>query len=166
MLSPEQQRELALLAKIGCDRQTGCHYVGTTAAELLETLHAQPEFAAELLRAEATPEVAHMRIVHEAAKDVKNWRASVWWLERRAPERFARRPLPGLTADELQAAIGQLTGVIVEEIGDAALRRRVQERLAAIATELSHAFMLPAEGKRVEGGIDVPEDAPDEPWQT
>ncbi|MAT73052.1 MAG: hypothetical protein CMJ58_26510 [Planctomycetaceae bacterium] len=144
-LTSQQQRELKLLASIGCDRQTGCHYVGATPAALLETMRARPEFAAELLRAEATPEVMHMRVVNDAAKDVKNWRASVWWLERRAPERFARRPLPGLTLHELQAAIEHVAAAIVEEIGDATLRRRVQERLAGIATELSGAYELPVD---------------------
>ena len=79
------------------------------------------------------------------------WRAvpgcvpKIWWLERRAPERFARRPLPGLTLHELQAAIEHVAAAIVEEIGDATLRRRVQERLGGIATELSGAYELPVD---------------------
>ena len=46
------------------------------------------EFVANVRRAEASVELSHMRNVQQAAKDKKDWRASVWWLERRSPERF------------------------------------------------------------------------------
>ena len=49
------------------------------------------DFAAEVRRAEAPVELSHMRNVQNAAQDGKNWRASVWWLERRSPERFGPR---------------------------------------------------------------------------
>ncbi len=48
------------------------------------------DFAAQLKRAEATPEMAHMRNLHNAAKEEKNWRVSVWWLERQNKARQAR----------------------------------------------------------------------------
>ncbi|MCA9237527.1 MAG: hypothetical protein KDA44_18765 [Planctomycetales bacterium] len=171
MLTEQQQHELAALASMGCDRQTGCHYVGCTAGELLRTLHARPEFAARLLRSEASAEVTHMRCVHDAVKEGKQWRASVWWLERRAPDRFARKPTASLTTDELQAAIEQLTAAIAEEIADPLLRQRVKDRLQQIAAELTHAFDLPTPGQTNDVGLaavaDDSLDPDDEPtaWQ-
>ncbi|MBX3425810.1 MAG: hypothetical protein KF688_09030 [Pirellulales bacterium] len=153
MLTDQQQRELVLLASIGCDRQTGCNYVGCTPGDLLAALRQQASFAAQLLRAEATPEATHMRCVHDAAKDVKNWRASVWWLERRAPERFARRASAGLSAAELQGVVDQLCETIGQEIADVALRERVGRRLRQIAADLTCAYELPGDAGAGLSGI-------------
>ena len=155
MLTADQQRELALLASIGCDRQTVCHYVGCSPAELLDALRQRPEFAAQLARAEATAEVLHMRCIHDAVKESKNWRASVWWLERRAPERYGRRAPAGLTVAELQAVIEQLCDVIAAEIVDIQVRERLAIRLHHVAAELTHAFELPP----ADMGIDASADA-------
>ena len=63
-------------------------------------------------RAEAGAELSHLRVVQEAAKDVKNWRASTWWLERRAPDRYGPRGAGVVTARQLKAYIAILANVI------------------------------------------------------
>ena len=66
-------------------------------------------FAAQLRRTEAGAELAHMGTVKEAAKEAKNWRASVWWLERHAPDRFGPRGAGTVTVRQLDEFLNVLT---------------------------------------------------------
>ena len=93
-------------------------------------------FRKQLLRAEATPEFNHMRNLYNAAKDEKHWRASVWWLERRSPERYARRAPGAITPTQLQQVIEALTGAIAGEVNNSQDRQRVLARLVQIARNL------------------------------
>lgn len=125
----EQKRECCLMISIGCDRETACNYLGKTAAELRLEIRNDAEFGKQLLRAEATPEFNHMRNLYQAAKDAKHWRASVWWLERRAPERYARRLPDSLTTNELCRFVEELAEAILSEVNNDQDRRRLLARL-------------------------------------
>ena len=94
------------------------------------------KFAAQLSRAEATAELSHMRNLQNAAKDEKHWRASVWWLERRAPERYARRAADAISTAQLQAFVEELADVLVAEITSPSDRQRLLTRLSQIACEI------------------------------
>lgn len=131
--SDDQKRECCLMISIGCDRETACNYLGKTAEELRGALRLDEVFRRQLLRAEATPEFNHMRNLYNAAKDEKHWRASVWWLERRAPERYARRAPDALTAPQLRQVIEELAETIVGEVDDPQDRQRLLARLVQIA---------------------------------
>jgi hypothetical protein len=73
-----------------------------------------------------------MGVVWEAIKDVKNWKASVWWLERRYPERYGGRTAGVVTARQLKAFVGMLFDVLDEELCEAELRERLVLRLQAL----------------------------------
>jgi hypothetical protein len=133
-LSPQQKRELCLILQLGCDRTTAQNYLGLAPSQLRDELVADPAFAQQLQRAEAAVEVQHMRNIYEAAKDEKNWRTSVWWLERRAPERFGRRDARSLSAAEWQRLVRELADILLTEIAEAELRARLFARLEAIGT--------------------------------
>lgn len=120
----------------GCDRETACNYLGKTAVELRDQLSHDQEFHKQLLHAEAAPEFYHMRNLYNAAKDEKHWRVSVWWLERRAPERFARRAPGALTAQQLRKVIEELADTIVGEVDDPQNRERLLGKLVQIAEEV------------------------------
>ncbi len=124
------------MISMGCDRETACNYLGKTAVELRAELQRDNAFRRQLLRAEATPEFSHTRNLYNAAKDEKHWRASVWWLERRAPERYAKRAPESITAAQLREVIEELTDVIISEVNDPQDRRRVLARLVQIAERL------------------------------
>ncbi len=132
----EQKRECCLMISMGCDRETACNYLGKTAEELRYELRHDLAFRKQLLRAEATPEFNHMRNLYKAAQDEKHWRASVWWLERRAPERYARRPPGALTAPQLRQVIEELAETIVGEVNNPQDRQRLLARLVLIAERL------------------------------
>ena len=142
----ELKRECCLMISMGCDRETACNYLGKTAAELRAELQRDGAFCRQLLRAEATPEFSHMRNLYNAARDEKNWRASVWWLERRAPERYAKRAPESITAAQLRQVIEELTEAIGSEVNDPQDRRRVLARLVQIAERLRSDSFEPPTG--------------------
>ena len=149
IFTDEQKRECCLMLSIGCDRETACNYLGVTAEQLRSEMQLDVDFLKKLLRAEATPEFNHMRNLYNAAKDEKHWRASVWWLERRAPERYARRAPNAVTPSQLQQVIATLTEAIAGEVNNQQDRRRVLARLEQIAVSLhSDSFEAAASGAK------------------
>ena len=149
----EQKREFCLMISIGCDRETACKFLGCQPAELHRELEQDAEFHKQLLKAEATPEFSHMRNLHNAAKDEKHWRASVWWLERNAPERYARRAAGALTAAQLQEVIEELAEVIAKEVVSEEERRRLLARFEQIAQAM--------QGDRIEPDETATEESPE-----
>ena len=137
-LSDAQRQELRSILLIGCDRTTARNFLGLAPAELREALAGDDGLAELVARAEAAAELHHMRNVHGAAKDEKNWRASVWWLERRSPERFARRDAASWSPGELAEVLEELAAEIVAEIDDPDVRRRMVDRLLAVTSKQRH----------------------------
>lgn len=121
------------MISIGCDRETACKYLGLTSKQLSGLLEQDPEFLKQLSKAEATSELTHMQNLRNAAKDEKHWRASVWWLERHAPERYARRAPDTLTVAQLQQIIEELVEAIVCEVTNERDRLRLLNRFEKIA---------------------------------
>ena len=117
-LSPEQKRQLCTFANIGCDREIAALLAGCTSGDLQYELAVNETFAAEFARSEATAEFLHVRNVQEAARDVKNWRSSTWWLERRAPDRYGRRAPRSIRLAELTQFFAELSQQMNEVITD------------------------------------------------
>jgi hypothetical protein len=135
-LSEQQQQQIRTILTTGCDRQTAVDYVGCTLEELRQAMQLDAAFAGIVRRAEAAAEVRHMQNVEESAKQEKNWRASVWWLERRSPERFGARGPGAMTARQLKEFNAVLTAMLVEEVQNVADRRRIVERLSQVVAQL------------------------------
>ena len=131
MITETQQQDICRIVLKGCDRETACAYVDCTQPELRETLSENEEFGRRLRRSEAEAELRHMERIEAASKDEKNWRVSVWWFERRSPERFARRAAT-VTVSDVNQVIDQLEVLIAEEIKDATERQRLLTRLERI----------------------------------
>jgi hypothetical protein len=132
-LTEDQKREAVAIVALGCDRETAAKYVNQPPQALEDESRRDPGFAAELRRAEAKCELGHMRVVQQAANEGRQWRASLWWLERRAPERYARRDAGSVTRRELARFLNAVAGGIAAEVRDANDRQRVLDRLADLA---------------------------------
>jgi len=131
-LSDEQRRNICLLLSTGCDRDTAAKFSRCSPVDLRREILRDPVFATDVRHAEGMSELAHIRNVQNAAQDVKQWRASVWWLERRSPERFGRRAAGTITTRQLQAFIAQLASSMFEAVQDVEDRERLLERLAQL----------------------------------
>ncbi len=130
-LSAEQQGQVLGILSVGCDRETAAGFVGCTAAEIARAMQVDSAFGAVVRRTEAAAELTCMRTVLDAAKDVKTWRAAVWWLERRSPERFASRGAGTVTTRQLRVFLTIIGDLLNEEIHDPDDRQRVLARLNA-----------------------------------
>ncbi len=118
---------------VGCDRETAGNYLGFSPTQLRDEVKRDADFLQQVLRAEASAEFHQIRNLHEATKDSKQWRASVWWLERKVPERFARRAANAVTESEWRHFLETLADLITSEIASEADRQRLLTRLAQIA---------------------------------
>ena len=135
-LTDEQKGQIFGILSVGCDRQTAANFVGCSLADIRRTMQHDATFAAGVCRAEAGAELNHMRNVQQAAKDEKHWRASVWWLERRSPERFGPRGPGVVTARQLKAFIEILGDALREEVRDADDRQQIVARLKCLADSI------------------------------
>jgi hypothetical protein len=135
-LSDELKRQFCSMLLVGCDRETAGNYLGFSPAQLRDEVKRDPDFFRQMLRAEASAEFHQIRNLHEATKDSKQWRASVWWLERKVPERFARRAANAITESEWRQFLETLADLITSEIASEADRQRLLSRLSQIAQEV------------------------------
>ena len=117
-LTSEQKREIRLVISVGCDRETAVNFVGCSLEELDREMSDDCSFAADLRRADAGCEFTHMRNVKNASSEEKNWRASVWWLERRARERYGTERRRGTSGADLAKALGALEEALRDEFAD------------------------------------------------
>jgi hypothetical protein len=129
-LTNDQKANICGILSVGCDRETAANFVGCTTADIGRTMRQDPAFAANVHRTEAGCELGHMRTVKEAAKEPKNWRASVWWMERNAPERFGPRGAGAVTIRQLDEFLNVLTDLISEEVDCDDIQRRILARMA------------------------------------
>jgi hypothetical protein len=131
-LTAEQQAQIRGVLSVGCDWHTAANFVGCSLADIRRTMRRDPMFAADLRRAEAGVELSSMRTIRKAAEDPKNWRTAVWWLERHAPERFARNA-GVVTARQLKSFIAILADVIHGGDQTPAERSQIIDRLVAFS---------------------------------
>lgn len=133
-LTDQQKAEIRGILGVGCDRQTAADYIGCTLADMRTAMQTDATFLAEVRHEEARIELKHMQNVHDLATGKKrDWKASVWWLERRSPERFGRRSAGVVTPPQLKAFLAIIVEVLKAEVKDVADCERVVGRLTSIA---------------------------------
>jgi hypothetical protein len=131
-LSESQKSQICGTLTVGCDRQTAADYVGCSLADIRHNMEHDPRFVAEVRRAEARCELSYMRCVQEVVANKKEWRAAVWWLERRSPERFARRP-DAVTSRQLKMFVTLLIDIIKHDVTNAEDLGRIVAHMQSIA---------------------------------
>jgi truncated hemoglobin YjbI len=132
-LTDEQKGRICGVISVGCDWQTAANFVGCLLSDIRRTMQQDPQFAAGLHRAEAATELSHMRTIQQAAKETKNWRASVWWLERHSPERFGRRGAGVVTPRQIKAFMAILADTMREVVTNGDDRKQIMARLKTLA---------------------------------
>ncbi|MCC6126226.1 MAG: hypothetical protein IT426_14805 [Pirellulales bacterium] len=135
VLTDIKKAEILAVLAAGCSRQTAAAYVGCDLKTIYNTALRDPEFAVQLEKREAVPEVSHLMNLKNASRESRFWRASAWYLERRNPERYAPRPLDLVTNDELERFIRRLTEMLVEEVPVARYRKQIFARLERMFAE-------------------------------
>ncbi len=148
---------------LGCDRATACKFLGVSVEQLAAEIDRNAEFAQQAHRAEAKAEVDHMRNVREAALDEKNWRTSVWWLERQ------ERELDGAEESSLwnspatvRATLNKLIEIVMVEVDDPIRRHSVIAKLHQIECLIAQEDAA-TRTDSAESLVNFPLDAEEEP---
>ncbi len=108
---------IALLAN-GSSRRVAARYVGCSALTIARTAERDPDFAAEIDRAQQNAEIEALRYIRSAARKDRYWRAAAWILERRNPDEFAPRPPKLLTYEHLAEMLVIASRPFVEQMSD------------------------------------------------
>jgi hypothetical protein len=135
ILTDEQKGRIYGVLSTGCDRQTAADFIGCPLTDFRSAMRNDATFAKEVRRSESGVEFQHMRNIQAIAENKKEWRASVWWLERRSPERFGRRS-GAITARQLKAYIAVLADLLRESFPDPKERQPILDRLNALADDV------------------------------
>jgi hypothetical protein len=130
-LTPSERTQVIDYLMTGADLASVCRYAGVTLIQLRLEMKRDPDFARAVARAEAKVEILQMNNVIKASHDEKNWRTSVWWLERRTRERQAAEDR-ALSESDVIELLDALARIVVDEVPDAAAQQRVIERLLAV----------------------------------
>jgi hypothetical protein len=72
------------LIRAGADTAIAAAFAGISPETLDQMQATDAALERALRKAGAESTLAHLHNIHEAAKDPRNWRLSVWWLERSA----------------------------------------------------------------------------------
>lgn len=136
VLDAVKQREILAIVSVGCSRRMAARYVDCAASTISATARREPDFAAQLARAEQKSQLGLIKSIRDAAKKAQYWRAAAWALERMNPEDFGLRGPDIVTAEQMRALMEQLAQVLVEHIPLASHRKKVLHAIDRILSEL------------------------------
>lgn len=139
-LTAEAKQQIAGIVGVGCSRRTAAGFVGCSPNTIYRTARRDPDFAAELRRAESRSEWTYLDRIRKAAMKEQYWRAAAWVLERRNPRDYVLRQPAAMTMERVRQMLLRLVDTIIAQIADRDLRRQVFERLTAVSAR----FELPA----------------------
>jgi hypothetical protein len=126
-LSEAERKRGASIVALGCDRSTAGKELGFSLAEWERMVGEDAVLAAALARAEAEAEIHHMKCIQQAAKEPKNFRGSIWWLERMRPDVYHRRDADVFAREEVE----QFVEVVLDEVADEGARQRIMNRFTS-----------------------------------
>jgi hypothetical protein len=135
-LTDEQKKDICMVVGVGCDRETAAKYARTTWVALHEAMNLDREFATEVRYKEAVVELQHMYQLREASKKEANWRASVWWLEALAPERYGPRGTGLVNTRQLKIFLEHVSTTLVVEVHNDEDRERLLAALKHAAEKV------------------------------
>ncbi len=128
VLDEAKRREILAIITVGCSRTMAATYVGCAVSTIQNTAERDAIFAEKLRQATYNTEVGLLKSIRNAAQKEEYWRAAAWALERRFPERYARRGAHVMTLDQIALLLGQLSDIVAAEVPDRC-RKRVLKRL-------------------------------------
>lgn len=123
------RREICAILSLGTTLSVAARYSGCTVEAIRREAFRDAGFRRQLFRARAQSEVVSLRRLHVAAEQERHWHAAAWTLERRHPDRYARRKARTVGREQLEELLAQFAAVLVDEITDSALRMRVLKKL-------------------------------------
>lgn len=135
VLGPDERKRLIALLEIGCSRRVAARCVGCSPNTIARTAARDPQFADDIVNAEAKLELKLLESISQAAQNGRYWRAAGWLLERRNPTDFVPQPPHLHTAEQMTELFTAALDTLRDEI-PRPQRDRCIEKLAALLLEL------------------------------
>ncbi len=136
ILDDVKRGEICAILTVGCSRATAARYVGCHVATIRRTAERDPTFGLALRQAESKHEVLHLTYINKAAKEGRYWRAAAWALERKYPDRWARRDPRQFSLEQVTQFLTQFAGMVAEEVSEPITRERIVARLKNFTASL------------------------------
>ena len=105
VLNDLRQRVVVALLSLGFSRRTAARHVGISHTSIARAAARDPHFAKQLSDAESVADFSALRMVRDAARQEKYWRAAAWLLERRLPDEFGHRAPHSFSGDQVMAML-------------------------------------------------------------
>lgn len=86
-MTPEKMREVLAILAVGGTRLDAAAYCGVSDQNIRDAAKWDPDFGAELEKADAAGKVHHLKRIRNA----EPWQASAWYLERKYPQEWGRK---------------------------------------------------------------------------
>jgi hypothetical protein len=118
VLDDDKRRTIIAMLTNGSSARVAAAYVGCAPTTIARTAGRDPDFAAELARAQQNAEIEALRFLRKAARKDRYWRAAAWLLERRNPDDFARREPNVITEDQLRQVLASTAGYLLEDLSE------------------------------------------------
>lgn len=139
VLDEIKQREILALLTVGCSLRVAARYVGCNPRTIRRTAQRDARFAGKLRQAQYHAEIGFLKNIQRAARKEQYWRAAAWALERKFPQRYARRDPEAITMEQLTRLLSQFAQIVVDEVPVAAHRKRILKRLEQLTASLRRA---------------------------
>ena len=140
ILDEAKKAAIVAVVSVGCTQRVAARYVGCHPSTIRATSRRDPGFAARLRRARQDSEIYYLKQIRSAAGKAQYWRAAAWALERTLPDRYARRGPDVITVDQVARMLAEFAELIVAEIPDERVRKRIVKRLDALARSFGRPY--------------------------
>jgi hypothetical protein len=123
VLDESKRRTVIAMLANGSSRRVAAGYVGCAPSTITRTAARDPEFAAQLDRAQCNAETEALSLIRKAAHKERYWRAAAWILERRNPADFAPQKPNALTEQKLREILGSLAILVKKDLPEEKLEQ-------------------------------------------
>lgn len=144
-LDEEKQKLVCVLLEVGLPLTSAADYVGCHVRTIYNTSRRLPDFGLAMRRARAGGEFRLVHKIQQAALERDDWRAATWLLAHCHGERYQNRG-SDLVAADLSAALTRFSDVLMREITDGGVRRRILKRMSEVRHDLDAAAVRRLEG--------------------
>ncbi len=129
ILSDIEKKGIIAVLAAGCSRETAATYAKCSRWKLRQAISEDPNFAAQVAKAEQESEVFFVNKIRKAADKEQYWRAAAWALERRCPNRYAARGAGTLSVEQVRQIVAKLADIVVQEVPGGPERRKILRRI-------------------------------------
>jgi hypothetical protein len=139
VLDDKKKADICAVVLAGGSRAIAAAYVGCHPDTIRNTEARDAEFASALEAAESKHEVLQLSYINNAGKEGRYWRAAAWVLEHRYPTRYGLHRTNLYSLEQMTHVLTQFAELLLDEISDEDLRRRLLARIGELTAGLQTA---------------------------